>query len=118
MRESRFNARILVWKKLPATGMALLPFILIKDNKHRHDPVLINHERIHLRQQAELLWVPVMLLYFSIYLVNRVRGQNHDDAYRNIVFEREAYAMENDLDYLEKRGRFAFFNFARRRRVS
>ena len=38
---------------------------------------------------------------------------SHDQAYRNIVFEREAYARESDLDYLKKRSLWQFLNFYR-----
>ena len=32
-------------------------------------------------------------------------------AYMNISFEKEAYTNENDLNYLEKRKSWNFFNF-------
>jgi len=39
-------------------AMAIFPFILLHDKKMKENKVLINHERIHLRQQVELLVVP------------------------------------------------------------
>jgi len=45
-------------KWLPYTGMALFPFILIKKKDLPVGDVLINHERIHLQQQLELLLIP------------------------------------------------------------
>lgn len=84
--------------------MALYPFILVDRKKARADRVLINHEAIHLRQQAELLIIPFYLLYLLNYLVNLCIYKQHHKAYLNIVFEREAYKNENNFVYLRQRG--------------
>ncbi|GAA4204053.1 hypothetical protein GCM10022289_21250 [Pedobacter jeongneungensis] len=96
------RAPIIIVKKLPAAGMAIFPFILLKSERLKNDPEIINHETIHLRQQLELLIFPFYLLYFFNYLINLFRYQNHDLAYRNIIFEKEAYDHETDLHYLKK----------------
>ncbi|RLJ73612.1 hypothetical protein [Pedobacter alluvionis] len=95
------KAPILIVKKLPAAGMAIFPFILLKSAKLKNDPEMINHEKIHLRQQLELLLFPFYILYLLNYLINLFRYKNHDLAYRNIVFEKEAYDYETDLYYLK-----------------
>ena len=95
--------------------MALFPFVLVKRAAMKQDEQLLNHERIHLRQQMELLWLPFMFLYLGNYLINRIRYNGHDAAYRNIVFEREAFAMDHQPDYLERRKLFAFVKFFRQR---
>ena len=94
---------IIVCKWLPAEGMALYPFILIKDGRRKDDAILINHEKIHLRQQLELAIVPFYLIYLINYLINLFRYTNHHTAYVNILFEREAYKQERDLSYLMNR---------------
>jgi len=38
-------------------GITLWPFILVRSNELKLDPFFINHEKIHLRQQLELLIV-------------------------------------------------------------
>ena len=96
---------------LPATGMALFPFILLKDVRLKKDKQIINHEQIHLRQQLELLIVPFYLLYLLNYLVNLIVYRNHHQAYLNIVFEREAYKKDTDTDYLKKRKLWAWGHF-------
>jgi len=96
------KAPILIVKKLPAAGMALFPFILLKSAKLKSDLEIINHEKIHLRQQLELFVFPFYALYLLNYLINLFKFKNHDLAYRNIVFEKEAYAYEADLNYLKK----------------
>ena len=102
------------WAALPAMGMAIFPFILIKDEQSKNNKQLIYHELIHLRQQMELLVIPFFILYLLNYMVNLIRYKNHDKAYRNIVFEREAYANDSDYSYLNHRGFFSWTNYLRR----
>jgi hypothetical protein len=94
---------VLTVKWLKVAGMAVYPFILINDNRLRHDQLLLRHEEIHLRQQVELLILPFYLLYLINYLINRIRYKDHDTAYRHIVFEKEAYDFEADTHYLKRR---------------
>ncbi|HUH32554.1 MAG TPA: hypothetical protein VLZ28_01295 [Daejeonella sp.] len=96
---------------LPAAGMALFPFILVKTKTLKLNKAIINHEKIHLRQQLELLLIPFYTLYLLNYLLNLIYYLHHDKAYRNIVFEREAYAKERDFDYLKHRGFCAWMRF-------
>lgn len=76
--------------------------------------VLINHEKIHLRQQIELLIFPFFLIYSLEFLVRLFQYKNWALAYRNISFEREAYRKEKDLDYLKTRPLFNFIKFIRK----
>jgi hypothetical protein len=92
-------------------GMALFPFILLKDAAYKHDAVFINHERIHLRQQLEMLILPFYILYLLNYLTNLLRYKNHNKAYLNIVFEREAYHNEHNLNYLKTRKFCTFLRY-------
>jgi hypothetical protein len=88
--------------------MALYPFILLAHPHDRANRSLMNHERIHLRQQAELLVLPFYVFYLAHYFLNLARLGQHDQAYRQICFEREAYAHDADLGYLAKRKTWAF----------
>lgn len=90
------------------SGMALWPFILLADEKLRHNKRLLNHEKIHHKQQVELLIIPFYILYIINYLYNLLRFKDHDKAYRNIIFEREAYHHESNFGYLSKRRSFAW----------
>lgn len=96
---------------LKVDGMALFPFILVRKAEHKTDPHLIRHEKIHLVQQLELLVVPFYILYLLHYTVNLVRYRRHDRAYREIVFEKEAYAMDGRPDYLKSRRLWAWIKF-------
>lgn len=96
---------------LPATGMALFPFILVKYSGIKTDKIIINHEKIHLRQQLEMLILPFYIIYLLNYSVNLLYYRKHDLAYRNISFEREAYSHDSNLDYLSKRKFWAWLCF-------
>ncbi|GAB4396272.1 MAG: hypothetical protein OHK0053_09950 [Microscillaceae bacterium] len=98
---------------MKVAGMALFPFILVNERHYRHDKVLINHERIHLAQQAETLVLPFYLLYLCNYLFNLLRYRHHHRAYRRLYFEKEAYEHETDLHYLQKRPFWAFLKYVR-----
>jgi hypothetical protein len=98
---------------LPAAGMALFPFIFIKYSGTKNNSQIINHELIHIRQQVELLVVPFYLLYLLNYLINLICYRNHDKAYRNIVFEQEAYQNDNNGTYLSGRRFAAWANYLR-----
>lgn len=95
---------ILTLKNKKVSAMALWPFMIFRDGKSRRDPRIINHERIHFRQQTEWLILPFYLLYFTEYWMAMFRnGFRHWDAYHSVSFEKEAYAHEKDADYLKKR---------------
>ncbi len=92
-------------------GLCLWPFIILRTAALKEDRALINHERIHLRQQEEMLLVFFYLVYLlewalkSAYYLDFYRG------YRSISFEREAYANENDLGYLQTRRPYGFLRY-------
>jgi hypothetical protein len=102
---------ILVTRFVPYSAMALYPFILVKQKGMKNDKVLINHEKIHHCQQLELFLVGFYILYGLHYFINLLHYRNHFSAYKQIIFEREAYAMDKDLNYLKRRKIFAFLKF-------
>ena len=66
----------------------------------------INHETIHFQQALELLVIPFYILYVIEYAIKALRYLNIEKAYKNISFEREAYANERDMNYLANRKRY------------
>jgi len=94
--------------------MAIFPFIILKNKALKLDKVIINHERIHFRQQLELLIIPFYFLYLLNYLINLIRYKNHYLAYFNILFEKEAYCFDDDLSYLTHRKAFAWIRFVKK----
>ncbi len=92
-------------------GISLWPFVVLRHRKDAKDPVFINHERIHLKQQQELLVLPFYLLYLSEFGLRFIKYRNVYKAYRNISFEREAYENELDLEYCKTRKLWGFRKF-------
>lgn len=86
----------------PVSGLALMPFIFVYDENVKSDKRVINHERIHIRQQMELLF----FIFFIWYFVAMYRK-----GYIGISFEREAYYNDHDLKYLKNRPWFAFIKY-------
>jgi hypothetical protein len=102
----KLNGIKIIAPRLPVDGMALFPFILFKRKDFSTSPTLINHERIHLHQQLELLILPFFVWYIFEYIFFRIIGKKHQEAYRSISFEKEAYQNENDLNFLKIRKRW------------
>lgn len=71
----------------------------------------LNHEAIHTKQMKELLYVGFYLWYVLEWIVRLVKLRDWHEAYRNISFEREAYANQYDYDYIAQRGWFAWFKY-------
>ena len=93
---------------LPPKGfiaITLYPVIIFrKDKKDRITEITRNHEEIHLRQQKEWLIIFFYLIYLVEWIINIFKYKfNTHKAYWNISFEKEAYANQNDLDYLTTR---------------
>lgn len=69
---------------------------------------IIRHESIHTAQMRELFYVGFYLLYLFEWLFRRVKQiYTGQDAYRNISFEKEAYAKQSRKTYLTYRKPFA-----------
>ena len=94
-------------------AITFYPFIILKSTILKADLVLINHERIHLRQQLELLVLPFYLFYVLEFLYRFIQYKNWYKAYRFISFEREAYTNENCNEYLSQRPFWNFLKYLR-----
>ena len=82
-------------------AVTFYPFIIIPKST-KQNPILINHEKIHLRQQRELLLLP----FYIWYLIALKRK-----GYLNISFEKEAFSNERNLKYLDTRTPFSFIKY-------
>lgn len=94
-------------------GMTMYPFMFLKFKRLKSNLVLINHEKIHLKQQFELFVFLFYLIYSIEFLVRLVQYKRLNLAYRNISFEREAYSNESNLDYLKDRRFWSFLKYLR-----
>lgn len=95
-------------------GLTFYPFVFIADKDDKLNKVFINHERIHIRQQLELLILPFYLWYFAEYLFRLIQYKDRKQAYFNISFEREAYKNEKDLNYLKSRSFWKFLKYVKK----
>ena len=92
-------------------GLTLWPFIVLRENSLKEDHALVNHERIHLRQQLELFIIPFYIWYLLEWCVRCCMYRDAYRAYQNISFEREAYLNEGDLNYLNSRNPYSFIKY-------
>jgi len=92
-------------------GLTFFPFVFMADKDDKLNEVFINHEKIHIRQQLELLVFPFFVWYGLEYLLRLIQYKDRKKAYYNISFEREAYAKEKDLNYLKKRPFWGFLMY-------
>jgi len=92
-------------------GITIFPFVFLKHKEDAANKTLLNHEKIHLKQQVELLILPFYIWYFVEFLAKLAIYKNKNKAYKNISFEREAYRFDNNLDYLNTRKRFEFIKY-------
>lgn len=92
-------------------GLTFYPFVFLADKDDKLNEVFINHEKIHIRQQLELLIVPFYLWYFLEFLYRWIQFKDKKKAYLNISFEREAYLNEKNLHYLKQRSFWRFLKF-------
>ncbi|GEC77527.1 hypothetical protein [Flavobacterium aquatile] len=92
-------------------GLTFYPFVFLADKDDKLNEVFINHERIHIRQQLELLIVPFYLWYITEYLFRLLQYGDRKKAYYSISFEKEAYTNEKDLAYLKSRSFWRFFRY-------
>jgi hypothetical protein len=88
-------------------GITLYPFIFAKDEEALKDDIFLNHEKIHLAQQKELLVIGFYLIYAIEFAYQYIIYRDSFKAYWNISFEREAYANEKNPEYLSTRERFS-----------
>ncbi len=100
-----------LWNKR-VVAMALWPLIIVKDKETKQNKVVVNHEKIHHRQQLELLIIPFYIWYFLEYWTGMLsNGFKHQEAYMGISFEKEAFVNQLDLNYLKKRKWLASWAF-------
>lgn len=108
--------RIIFNNVIPFKGfkaITIWPFVFVR-SKYEDGGMSdkdVRHETIHLRQQAELLVVFFYVWYIAEWLIRLFQKGN---AYRNISFEREAYANEKDENYLKNRKHYAWFKYIKK----
>jgi hypothetical protein len=92
-------------------GVTIFPFIILENSNLKVDKTFVNHEMIHIYQQAELLFILFVILYYVEFLIRLIQFKNAKLAYKNISFEREAFENESNYSYLKTRKWFSFVKY-------
>lgn len=92
-------------------GLTIFPFVFLRNKKEVTNAVLINHEKIHIRQQLELLILPFFVWYGIEFLIRLLILKDKKQAYMNISFEKEAYQNENNTNYIKERDFYRFIKY-------
>lgn len=99
--------KLLSWV-IDIKAITLFPFIIFEGEA---DEQTLNHEKIHIKQQAELLVLPFYILYVGFWAWGKLKGKDNSMAYRDIPFEKEAYANDSDWVYLLNRKKYAWIKY-------
>lgn len=95
----------------PFWAINICGLVFCREDVGRLTTVAKNHEYIHSLQQREMGYIGFFVWYGVEWLVRLFRYRNAMQAYRTIGFEREAYAMERDLHYAERRRHFSWLRY-------
>lgn len=104
------NTPIIVNSLIPFKGfiaMNILGIIFTRDLS-KINTIVINHESIHTEQLIECLFIFFYLIYIINYIINLIKYKDFKLAYRNLLFEIEAYNNQNNLEYLNNRKHYAW----------
>lgn len=121
------------------TAVTIWPLIFGRKSRKPLKMHVERHERIHLRQQLEVMLLSAavlaavillagwswwwMLLNLGVYYagygldyaIRRILYRSPNEAYRNIACEQEAYLNEQDAAYLANRRPFAWIRYIGRK---
>lgn len=92
-------------------GITFFPFVFLVDKEDKENPFFVNHERIHIKQQLEMLILPFFVWYSIEFVFRWIQFKDKHIGYRNISFEREAYKNEKDLCYNKQRPFWGFLKY-------
>jgi len=94
-------------------GLTIYPFVFLADRDDKLNEVFINLEKIHIRQQLEMLLLPFYIWYLIEFLYRWIQYKDKKQAYYAISFEREAYVNEKNLHYLKQRKFWQFLKYVK-----
>jgi len=90
-------------------AITLCPFgIYFKEEWYTNIDRIVNHEKIHWKQQLEMFIVFFYLWYIIEWLIKSIFIE---DAYRNISFEKESQVNDDNLQYLENRKHYEWIKY-------
>lgn len=102
-----------------AQGLGVFPFLIIRTHlklPHKRDE-LINHEKIYLAQQVELLIIGAFVLHLCEYIYARfIKRLSKRDSYYFPATEQEAHRNAMNLNYLIQRKPYSVLNYIKNKR--
>jgi hypothetical protein len=106
------NSRVPVWlSKIAPIEIGAINIGFLVFSRGQISKTTRRHEKIHYIQQIELLFVLHWILYGAFWLIGLVRYRDGAKAYREIPFEREAYANQKKYTYFQKRPFWNWVNY-------
>lgn len=106
--------KIIYNKYLPPKGYVAINLFGVIFARSKYKPLRersARHEAIHTKQIIELCGVFFYLWYGLEWLVRLAQYRDRSKAYRNISFEREAYANDLQSKYLSTRKPYAWVKY-------
>ena len=106
--------KIIYNKVLPVKGFSainLFGVVFAREGAKPLSGTTLNHERIHTAQITELLFIFFYSWYIIEWAVRLMKYRDRKVAYKNISFEREAFANQQDSSYLKNRKSWAFTRY-------
>ena len=93
-------------------AMCIWPFVIIRP-ENNIPPVrdIMNHERIHGRQQLEMLWIFFFIWYVLEFFVRLMIYRNFMRAYQELAHEKEAYMNDDDPEYYKTRKPYSWVKY-------
>lgn len=89
--------------------LCVWPFLFVHPAEPRPlPPEVLNHERIHARQQLEMAWLFFFIWYGMEFLIRWVQHRDRFRAYHALSHEQEAFRHEEIPDYLKVRTPYAW----------
>lgn len=100
-----------------AAAITLCPWgIYFKEERYLLIPRIVNHEKIHWKQQLEMLIIGFYIWYGIEFLIRLIIWiftffSKNWLPYNNLSFEREAHNHDDELDYLTRRKKFSWMKY-------
>lgn len=111
------SVKVFYTKHLPVKGFRAINLFGLIFARKEYSPLsehVLHHEAIHSKQMMELLVVGFYIWYIIEWLIRWIQYKDRILAYRNISFEREAFANDNNQQYLRNRPLWEFRNYLKK----
>ena len=107
--------KIIKNKFIPFKGYRLINLfgVIFQRNDAMVTMTEYNHEKIHLKQMQEMLWIGFYLWYAIEYLCIMLscKWNKQSDRYHDVSFEEEAHNNDKNLNYCKERKHYAWFKY-------